>query len=125
LFLIEDTCDALGSTYLGKKVGTFGDLATLSFYPAHHITTGEGGAVLINKLMFKPVIESLRDWGRDCWCATGFDNTCKKRFEWKFEDLPFGYDHKYTYSNLGYNLKIGDIHSAIGLAQLDRIESFV
>jgi len=125
LFLIEDTCDALGATYSDKKVGTFGELATLSFYPAHHITTGEGGAVLINKLIFKPVIESLRDWGRDCWCATGFDNTCKKRFDWKFENLPFGYDHKYTYSNLGYNLKIGDIHSAIGLAQLERLELFV
>lgn len=125
LFLIEDTCDALGSTYGGKKVGTFGDLATLSFYPAHHITTGEGGAIILNKIKYKKVIESIRDWGRDCWCPPGVDNTCAKRFGWQLGNLPFGYDHKYSYSNLGYNLKLGDIQSAIGLAQMSSLENFI
>ena len=125
LWLIEDSCDALGGEYNGKKLGTFGDLATLSFYPAHHITTGEGGAVLSNRAKLKPLIESFRDWGRDCWCAPGCDNTCLKRFSWTLGDLPPGYDHKYTYSHIGYNLKSGDIAAAIGLAQLDRIDSFV
>ena len=125
LFLIEDSCDALGSTYGGKKVGTFGDMATLSFYPAHHITTGEGGAVILNKIKYKKVLESIRDWGRDCWCPPGVDNTCAKRFGWQLGKLPFGYDHKYSYSNLGYNLKLGDIQAAIGLAQMSRVEGFI
>ena len=125
LWLIEDNCDALGGTYNGKNLGTFGDIATLSFYPAHHITTGEGGAVLVNKIKLQVPIESFRDWGRDCWCAPGCDNTCKKRFEWSLGQLPKGYDHKYIYSHLGYNLKSGDIQAAIGLAQLDRLAEFV
>jgi CDP-6-deoxy-D-xylo-4-hexulose-3-dehydrase len=125
LWLIEDSCDALGGTYKGKNLGTFGDLSTFSFYPAHHITTGEGGAVLIKKVAHKVLVESFRDWGRDCWCAPGCDNTCLKRYEWKLGELPEGYDHKYTYSHLGYNLKSGDIQAAIGLAQLDRLESFI
>ena len=125
LWLIEDSCDALGGTYNGQNLGTFGDLSTFSFYPAHHITTGEGGAVLIKKAAHKTIVESIRDWGRDCWCAPGCDNTCLKRYEWKLGELPDGYDHKYTYSHLGYNLKSGDIQAAIGLAQLDRLESFV
>ncbi len=125
LWLIEDTCDALGGELEGKKLGTFGDLSTLSFYPAHHITTGEGGAVLSNRAKLKPLIESFRDWGRDCWCLPGCDNTCLKRFEWKLGDLPPGYDHKYTYSHIGYNLKSGDIAAAIGLAQLERVDGFV
>ena len=125
LWLIEDSCDALGGTYDGKNLGSFGDLSTLSFYPAHHITTGEGGAVLIKKVAHKRIVESFRDWGRDCWCAPGCDNTCLKRYEWKLGELPEGYDHKYTYSHLGYNLKSGDIQAAIGLAQLDRLKSFI
>ncbi len=125
LWLIEDSCDALGGTYKGQNLGTFGDLSTFSFYPAHHITTGEGGAVLIKKIAHKTIVESFRDWGRDCWCAPGCDNTCFKRYEWQLGELPEGYDHKYTYSHLGYNLKSGDIQAAIGLAQLDRLESFV
>jgi CDP-6-deoxy-D-xylo-4-hexulose-3-dehydrase len=125
LWVIEDSCDALGGTYNGKNLGSFGDLSTFSFYPAHHITTGEGGAVLINKVALKPIVESFRDWGRDCWCPPGCDNTCLKRYEWKLGELPEGYDHKYTYSHLGYNLKSGDIQAAIGLAQLDRLETFV
>ena len=125
LWLIEDSCDALGGTYGGQNLGTFGDLSTFSFYPAHHITTGEGGAVLIKKVAHKRIVESFRDWGRDCWCAPGCDNTCLKRYEWTLGELPAGYDHKYTYSHLGYNLKSGDIQAAIGLAQLDRLESFV
>jgi CDP-6-deoxy-D-xylo-4-hexulose-3-dehydrase len=125
LFLIEDCCDALGATYGGKKVGTFGDLATLSFYPAHHITTGEGGAVLCNRMIYQRIVESIRDWGRDCYCEPGVDNTCKRRFGWKLGDLPYGYDHKYTYSHLGYNLKITDMQAAVGLAQLDRLDDFV
>lgn len=125
LWLIEDSCDALGGTYRGQTLGSFGDLSTLSFYPAHHITTGEGGAVLTKKALLKPIIESFRDWGRDCWCAPGCDNTCLKRYEWQLGELPEGYDHKYTYSHLGYNLKSGDIQAAIGLAQLDRLDKFV
>jgi CDP-6-deoxy-D-xylo-4-hexulose-3-dehydrase len=125
LWLIEDCCDALGSTYQDKKVGTFGHLGTLSFYPAHHITMGEGGAVFTNDPLLKRIVESFRDWGRDCWCAPGCDNTCGKRFDWQLGSLPAGYDHKYTYSHLGYNLKITDMQAAIGLAQLDRIDDFV
>lgn len=125
LFLIEDCCDALGATYNGKKVGTFGSLGTLSFYPAHHITMGEGGAVLCNRMIFKRIVESIRDWGRDCYCEPGKDNTCNRRFDWKLGDLPYGYDHKYTYSHLGYNLKITDMQAAVGLAQLDRVDDFV
>ena len=125
LWLIEDCCDALGTTYGEKFVGTFGDLSTLSFYPAHHITMGEGGAVLTNNPQLKRIVESFRDWGRDCYCPTGKSNTCGKRFEWKLGDLPFGYDHKYTYSHVGYNLKITDMQAAIGLAQLDRLPEFI
>jgi CDP-6-deoxy-D-xylo-4-hexulose-3-dehydrase len=125
LWLIEDSCDALGGTYSNQNLGSFGDLSTFSFYPAHHITTGEGGAVLVKKAAHKVIVESFRDWGRDCWCAPGCDNTCLKRYEWQLGELPPGYDHKYTYSHLGYNLKSGDIQAAIGLAQLDRIENFV
>lgn len=125
LFLIEDCCDALGANYNGKKVGTFGSLGTLSFYPAHHITMGEGGAVLCNRMIFKRIVESIRDWGRDCYCEPGKDNTCNRRFDWKLGDLPYGYDHKYTYSHLGYNLKITDMQAAIGLAQLDRVDDFI
>jgi CDP-6-deoxy-D-xylo-4-hexulose-3-dehydrase len=125
LWLIEDSCDALGGTYRDQKLGTFGDLSTFSFYPAHHITTGEGGAVLVKKIAHKVIVESIRDWGRDCWCPPGCDNTCLKRYEWQLGELPEGYDHKYTYSHLGYNLKSGDIQAAIGLAQLDRLDSFI
>jgi CDP-6-deoxy-D-xylo-4-hexulose-3-dehydrase len=125
LWLVEDSCDALGGTYKGQNLGTFGDVSTFSFYPAHHITTGEGGAVLAKKVAMKTIIESIRDWGRDCWCLPGCDNTCLKRYEWQLGGLPEGYDHKYTYSHLGYNLKSGDIQAAIGLAQLDRLPSFV
>ncbi len=125
LWVIEDSCDGLGGTYKGKSLGSFGDLSTFSFYPAHHITTGEGGAVLVKKAAHKTIVESFRDWGRDCWCPPGCDNTCLKRYEWTLGELPEGYDHKYTYSHLGYNLKSGDIQAAIGLAQLDRLDSFV
>jgi CDP-6-deoxy-D-xylo-4-hexulose-3-dehydrase len=125
LWLIEDCCDALGSTYKGRKVGTFGQLATLSFYPAHHITMGEGGAVFTDEPRLKRIAESFRDWGRDCWCDPGKDNTCGKRFEWQLGDLPQGYDHKYIYSHIGYNLKITDMQAACGLAQLDRAEGFI
>jgi CDP-6-deoxy-D-xylo-4-hexulose-3-dehydrase len=125
LWVIEDSCDGLGGTYNGKNLGSFGDLSTFSFYPAHHITTGEGGAVLIKSVKHKTIVESFRDWGRDCWCAPGCDNTCLKRYEWKLGQLPEGYDHKYTYSHLGYNLKSGDIQAAIGLAQLDRLDFFI
>ncbi len=125
LWLIEDCCDALGSTYQDRKVGTFGDIGTLSFYPAHHITMGEGGAVFTNKPVLKVILESIRDWGRDCYCAPGKDNTCSKRFEWQLGELPFGYDHKYIYSHLGYNLKITDMQAACGLAQLERVDDFI
>lgn len=125
LWVIEDCCDALGATYDGRGVGTFGDIGTLSFYPAHHITMGEGGAVFTDKPRLKRVIESMRDWGRDCWCAPGMDNTCGKRFCRKLGDLPEGYDHKYTYSHVGYNLKITDMQAAVGLAQLDRLDGFI
>jgi len=125
LWVIEDSCDGLGGTYKGQKLGSFGDLSTFSFYPAHHITTGEGGAVLVKKAAHKTIVESFRDWGRDCWCPSGCDNTCLKRYEWTLGELPEGYDHKYTYSHLGYNLKSGDIQAAIGLAQLDRLDSFI
>lgn len=125
LWLIEDCCDALGSTYRGKNVGTFGDIATLSFYPAHHITTGEGGAVLTDKPALQTLIESFRDWGRDCWCETGKDNTCGKRFDWQMGSLPCGYDHKYTYSHIGYNLKATDMQAALGMSQLGKLPSFI
>lgn len=125
LWLIEDSCDALGGTFQNKQLGSFGDLSTFSFYPAHHLTTGEGGAVLVKKIAHKRIVESFRDWGRDCWCPPGCDNTCLKRYEWSLGELPDGYDHKYTYSHLGYNLKSGDIQAAIGLAQLDRLDTFV
>ena len=125
LWLIEDCCDALGSTYDGRLVGSFGDIGTLSFYPAHHITMGEGGAVFTNNPELKLIAESFRDWGRDCYCAPGKDNTCNKRFCWKLGELPEGYDHKYTYSHLGYNLKISDMQAACALAQMDRVDEFV
>ena len=125
LWLVEDCCDALGSTYRGRMVGTFGDIATLSFYPAHHITMGEGGAVFTRHAELKAIAESFRDWGRDCYCAPGKDNTCGKRFGWKLGDLPAGYDHKYTYSHLGYNLKITDMQAACGLAQLEKAPRFI
>lgn len=125
LWLVEDCCDALGATYDGKKVGTFGVASTVSFYPAHHITMGEGGAVLFSDPIYKRAAESIRDWGRDCWCEPGFDNTCGRRFDWQLGDLPDGYDHKYTYSNLGYNLKITDMQASVGVSQLDRVEEFI
>ena len=125
LWLIEDNCDALGSRYGGQLTGTFGDIGTLSFYPAHHITMGEGGAVFTNNQELKKIAESFRDWGRDCYCAPGKDNTCGKRFCWKLGGLPEGYDHKYTYSHLGYNLKITDMQAACGLAQMDKLDAFV
>lgn len=125
LFLIEDCCDALGARYQGRPVGTFGEIGTLSFYPAHHITTGEGGAVFTNSSRFKRILESLRDWGRDCWCPPGHDNTCKQRFGWQLGGLPEGYDHKYIYSHAGYNLKMTDMQAAVGLAQLDRLDDFI
>ncbi|WP_332778389.1 lipopolysaccharide biosynthesis protein RfbH [Polaromonas sp.] len=125
LWLVEDCCDALGTTYRGQMVGTFGDIATLSFYPAHHITMGEGGAVFTNHDELKTIAESFRDWGRDCYCPPGKDNTCGKRFCWKLGDLPEGYDHKYTYGHLGYNLKITDMQAACGLAQLDKAPAFI
>ncbi|PPS22311.1 lipopolysaccharide biosynthesis protein RfbH [Brachyspira murdochii] len=125
LWLIEDCCDAFGSTYDNKKVGNFGDIATLSFYPAHHITMGEGGAVLTDNPILKKAMESIRDWGRDCWCSPGCDDTCRQRFSQKIGDLPEGYDHKYTYSHLGYNLKITDMQAACGVAQLRKINEFI
>ena len=125
LWLIEDCCDALGSEYNGEKVGSFGDIGTLSFYPAHHITMGEGGAVFTNNEELRKCIESFRDWGRDCYCQPGNDNTCGKRFSWQLGNLPEGYDHKYTYAHLGYNLKITDMQAACGLAQLEKIDAFV
>jgi len=125
LWLVEDNCDAAGSLYQGKKTGTFGDLATLSFYPPHHMTMGEGGAVMTSDSTLERALTSLRDWGRDCWCPSGVDNTCKRRFEWQLGDLPKGYDHKYVYSHLGYNLKITDMQAAVGVAQLARLDGFV
>ena len=125
LWLIEDCCDAVGAMYNGRKAGTFGDLATTSFYPAHHITMGEGGSVLTEKPLLRTLVESFRDWGRDCWCAPGKDNTCGKRFEWQLGDLPGGYDHKYTYSHIGYNLKMTDMQAAVGVAQLKKVDGFI
>ncbi len=125
LWLIEDSCDALGSKYNKKAVGTFGDLATFSFYPAHHITMAEGGAVVTNNPLLMKIVKSIRDWGRDCWCKPGIDNTCKSRYSWKLGELPEGYDHKYIYSELGYNLKNTDLNVAIGLAQLDKLNDFI
>jgi CDP-6-deoxy-D-xylo-4-hexulose-3-dehydrase len=121
---VEDDCDSLGAKYEGKKTGTFGDLATLSFYPAHHITMGEGGAVLVNNASLKKITESFRDWGRDCWCAPGTDNTCGERYCQKLGDLPEGYDHKYTYSHIGFNLKVSDMQAAVGLSQEKRTTLF-
>jgi CDP-6-deoxy-D-xylo-4-hexulose-3-dehydrase len=125
LWLVEDCCDALGSTYRGRNVGTFGDVATVSFYPAHHITTGEGGAVITNRGVIKVALESFRDWGRACWCEPGDENTCGKRFGWQLGELPFGYDHKYIYTHVGYNLKATDMQAAVGVAQLDKLPGFV
>lgn len=125
LWLIEDCCDATGATYRGQKVGTFGQFATVSFYPAHHITMGEGGAVLTDIPKLKTLAESFRDWGRDCWCEPGKENTCGKRFDWQLGDLPHGYDHKYTYSHIGYNLKATDMQAAVGLAQMQKLPAFV
>lgn len=125
LWFVEDNCDALGSTYNGKYTGTFGDISTCSFYPAHHITMGEGGAVLTNDPLLNRIIASFRDWGRDCWCDTGHDDSCKKRFSWQLGELPFGYDHKYTYSHIGYNLKVTDMQAAIGVAQLKKLNGFI
>lgn len=125
LWLIEDSCDALGSTFRGKRTGSFGDTATVSFYPAHHITTGEGGAVFSKSPLVAKQVESFRDWGRDCYCETGHDNTCQKRFGWQLGDLPIGYDHKYTYSHIGYNLKATDMQAALGVTQLAKLESFI
>ncbi len=125
LWLVEDCCDALGTTYRGQMVGTFGDIGTLSFYPAHHITMGEGGAVFTDNFELKQIAESFRDWGRDCYCPPGKDNTCGKRFCWKLASLPEGYDHKYTYSHLGYNLKITDMQAACALAQLEKAPAFI
>jgi CDP-6-deoxy-D-xylo-4-hexulose-3-dehydrase len=125
LWLVEDCCDALGSTWKGQKVGTFGDIATVSFYPAHHITMGEGGAVLTDKPQLQVLIDSFRDWGRDCWCEPGMDNTCGKRFDWQLGTLPCGYDHKYTYSHVGYNLKATDMQAALGVSQIDKLPEFI
>jgi CDP-4-dehydro-6-deoxyglucose reductase, E1 len=125
LWLIEDCCDAVGALYKGLPVGKYGDIATVSFYPAHHITMGEGGAVLTDQPKLKKIIESFRDWGRDCWCETGKDNTCGKRFDWQLGDLPAGYDHKYTYSHIGYNLKVTDMQAAIGVSQLKKLPGFI
>ncbi len=125
LWLVEDCCDAVGALYNGRKVGTFGDIATVSFYPAHHITMGEGGAVLTDNPTLKTLIESFRDWGRDCWCEPGKDNTCGKRFDWELGDLPCGYDHKYTYSHIGYNLKLTDMQAAVGVSQLKKLPGFI
>jgi CDP-6-deoxy-D-xylo-4-hexulose-3-dehydrase len=125
LFVVEDTCDAVGAKFNGRPVGSFGDLSTTSFYPAHHITMGEGGCVLVNKASMKKIVESLRDWGRDCWCPPGVDNTCGRRFDWQLGELPYGYDHKYVYSHVGYNLKMTDMQAAVGVAQLDKLEGFI
>lgn len=125
LWLIEDCCDAIGGSFDGKPIGTYGDVATVSFYPAHHITMGEGGAVLTSNAMVKLAAESFRDWGRDCWCPPGKDNTCKKRFDWQLGDLPQGYDHKYIYSHIGFNLKVSDMQAAIGVSQLKKLPEFI
>jgi len=125
LWLVEDNCDALGSTYKGRLTGAFGDLATLSFYPAHHLTMGEGGCVVTNQLQMKKLVESFRDWGRACWCDPGRDNSCGQRFQWQLGDLPYGYDHKYIYSHLGYNLKLTDMQAAVGVAQLKKLPQFI
>jgi len=125
LWLIEDCCDAVGARYDNRMVATFGDIATVSFYPAHHITMGEGGALLTDKPKLKKIIESFRDWGRDCWCEPGKDNTCYKRFDWQLGDLPQGYDHKYTYSHVGYNLKATDMQAAVGVSQLKKLNGFI
>lgn len=125
LWVVEDTCDALGATFQGRKVGTFGDFSTTSFYPAHHITMGEGGAVMTNQPKLRRLAESFRDWGRDCWCEPGHDDTCGKRFGWQLGSLPAGYDHKYVYSHVGYNLKLTDMQAAVGVAQLDKLDAFV
>jgi CDP-6-deoxy-D-xylo-4-hexulose-3-dehydrase len=125
LWFVEDNCDALGSKYNGEYTGTFGHMSTLSFYPAHHITTGEGGAVLTNDETLKRIIRSFRDWGRDCWCEPGYDNTCRKRFNWQLGKLPLGYDHKYIFSHIGYNLKITDLQAAIGIEQVKKLPSFI
>ena len=125
LYLIEDCCDAFGSKFDGKTVGSFGNFASLSFYPAHHITTGEGGAVLYNDYKMKRIVESFRDWGRDCWCQTGMNNTCGKRYSWKLGKLPKGYDHKFVYSHVGYNMKITDIQAALGCSQLKKVDEFI
>jgi len=124
LWVVEDTCDAVGAKFAGKPVGSFGDLST-SFYPAHHMTMGEGGCVLVKKASMKKIVESLRDWGRDCWCPTGEENTCNRRFDWQLGELPYGYDHKYIYSHIGYNLKMTDMQAAIGVAQLDKLPEFI
>lgn len=125
IWLIEDNCDALGSTINGKKTGSIGHISTLSFYPAHHITMGEGGAVITNSNSLKLSIDSFRDWGRDCWCKSGHDNTCNKRYDWQLGELPYGYDHKFTYSNIGYNLKATDLQASIGVTQMDKLENFI
>jgi len=125
LWLIEDCADAVGAKYNGKEVGSFGDIATASFYPAHHITMGEGGAVVMNSGSIKKIVESFRDWGRDCWCPPGHDNTCGRRFDWQIGDLPYGYDHKYTYSHIGFNLKATDMQAAVGVAQLEKLSNFI
>ncbi len=125
LWLIEDCCDAVGATFDGKKAGTFGDIATVSFYPAHHITTGEGGCVLTEKPLLKTIVESFRDWGRDCWCDPGKENTCGKRFDWQLGGMPRGYDHKYMYSHIGYNLKMTDMQAAIGVSQINKLPEFI
>ncbi len=125
LWMIEDTCDAVGATWNGVQVGTFGDVSTVSFYPAHHMTMGEGGAVMMRSPKLRKIVESFRDWGRDCWCQPGKDNTCGKRFDWQLGDLPHGYDHKYTYSHLGYNLKLTDMQAAVGVSQLEKLDEFI
>ena len=125
LFVVEDTCDAIGAKFNGKPVGSFGDLSTASFYPAHHITMGEGGCVMVKKASMKKIVESLRDWGRDCWCPPGQDDTCGRRFDWQLGELPYGYDHKYVYSHIGYNLKMTDMQAAIGVAQLEKLPTFI
>jgi CDP-6-deoxy-D-xylo-4-hexulose-3-dehydrase len=125
LFVIEDSCDAVGAMYDGKPVGSFGDLSTASFYPAHHVTMGEGGCVQAKTASMRKIVESLRDWGRDCWCPTGHDDTCGRRFDWQLGGLPYGYDHKHIYSQIGYNLKLTDMQAAIGVAQLKKLPEFI